>query len=175
MTRNQRSNHSLTCSGQFATRDSNTTVKKLLPIQPPIHVGRVHDRNPPETNTLKFVVTEVLSQHPLYILTHRFVRTNYSTETRIDKVWRQAPLRTLTNTRRGMKIDSNCNFGLNIAMDASITVVFIIYLIRDHYTAVKWGTRIMARSLINFIFNTGILTVDFMWSAYFGTMWHANR
>ncbi|KAI0799695.1 hypothetical protein BC629DRAFT_190817 [Irpex lacteus] len=56
-------------------------------------------------------------------------------------------------------IDSNCSFGLNIALDASITSILIIYLLRDRSKAVRRSTRSMTSSLMNFAFSTGILTV----------------
>ncbi|KAI0087470.1 hypothetical protein BDY19DRAFT_231579 [Irpex rosettiformis] len=56
-------------------------------------------------------------------------------------------------------VDLNCTFGLNIALDASIASVLIFYLSRDRSNAVKRSTRSMTRSLINFTFSTGILTV----------------
>ncbi|KAI0087480.1 hypothetical protein BDY19DRAFT_953954 [Irpex rosettiformis] len=57
-------------------------------------------------------------------------------------------------------IDVNCTFGLNIALDASITSVLMFYLLRDRSKAAKRrSTRKMIRSLVNFAFSTGILTV----------------
>lgn len=75
------------------------------------------------------------------------------------------------------QVDVNCTFGLNIALDASITSVLMFYLLRDRSKAAKryaWlncvtrcvlmatyyrSTRKMMRSLINFAFSTGILTM----------------
>ncbi|KAI0799682.1 hypothetical protein BC629DRAFT_1438736 [Irpex lacteus] len=53
----------------------------------------------------------------------------------------------------------NWTFGLNIALDTSITSVLLYYLWRDRTQAIKRSTKKMVKGLINLAFSTGVLTV----------------